>query len=91
MNRQQAIDWIKAQTPETEFAISFYKADGSLRLMKVKYGFDDGARVKNPLKVGKAPPAGQITVYDVDKKDYRAFKIDSLVAIDKGNGWEKIE
>jgi len=92
MKRADALKWVK-DNPRVEFEIKFKKVDGSIRTMRALSGYDDGTLVKNPLKAHAPTPEGLVKVYDLDKKEYRSFKTDSLLSINIHNefGWIDIE
>jgi len=82
------VNWIKDH-PGVQFTVKFMKNDGSMRLMNAISEFNDGNREET--KIVKPRP-GIMTVYDVDKKQYRSFQESSLVGFQAPQGeWNDIE
>ena len=82
---KDAVDTIESYRGKKEnniISVRFMKKDGSIREMHCKVGYDDGTLVKNPQNKGLDFKAkGLIGVYDIDKNEYRSFRIDSLIEI----------
>ena len=63
------------------FSITFYKKDGTKRTMNGRLGV-----TKYVKGTGKPKPNSIVTVYEVNKRQYRSFDISRLISVKtKGN------
>lgn len=58
--------------------VKFTKKDGSLRTMRCTLNNKQIPSSKHPKGTGKAPGPGILPVYDVEKNDWRSFRLDSV-------------
>lgn len=80
MKRKQKLDIIKS-TNGNFFSVKFLKKGGELREMNCRLG------VKYPLKGGENTLTAYpqyITVFDMQKQDYRTINLDTLLCIKTG-------
>lgn len=89
ININDAVKWMD-ENKQVPFAVQFTKTDGTERTMKCMTGYDSGTLIKNSKSDFKSK--GLVGVWDMEKKEYRSFKIDSLKAIsfDDGQTWIKL-
>lgn len=58
--------------------VRFTKKDGSLRTMRCTLNDKKIPSSKQPKGTGKGPGPGILPVYDVEKNDWRSFRLDSV-------------
>ncbi len=76
MNKEQMLEHLGTRI----VIVTFTKADGSTRDMRCTLRADM-LPPQQPLKEGAArrtQPADQIAAYDLDKRGWRSFKVDSV-------------
>lgn len=66
------------------FTVSFQKQDGTIRILNGRLGVKKYLS-NNPNKRAYTPNDNTLAVYDIKKKSYRSFNIDSIQYI-KANG-----
>ena len=77
---------LKAALKTGAVRVEFIKADGSRRVMTatqdievVKAMAPSKVPVSDPAKPKRVDPPGLFTVFDIDEKDWRRFKYDTIV------------
>ena len=78
---------LNKQLREGILVVTFNKLDGDERIMTCTKDFNLIPESSRP-KTDKQPPAGNVTVWDINAKGWRSFKYDRVTKVDKG---EKIE
>lgn len=80
--RERAIEFLTAETQGRIFSAYFRKKDGSMRNIVARRG------VHSYLRGGELPydPSAHqlLTVFDVQKRDYRTIGLDNLVSFNIG-------
>jgi hypothetical protein len=74
------IDTLKVKLQEGTVSIKFTKVDGTIREMNcTKSNTIIPAEVLSGLKNTKAPRDDVMSVWDVDKDQWRSFRIDNII------------
>ena len=68
--------WLKSHLAYGEVTITFEKKDGTLREMRCT--LKDVPEYERKTDVERKPSPDVISVYDLDKSDWRSFRIDSV-------------
>jgi len=66
---------------ETVLVVTFNKLDGAERVMTCTKSFDIIPEEHKP-KTDKKPPAGNVTVWDINAKGWRSFKYDRVTKVE---------
>lgn len=84
-NRDSEIDKLIENLFKGMIHVNFTKKNGELRYMRCTLVKEDIPEDKHPKSWDKTEPKEQekkdiVTVYDIDKKDWRSFRKDSVVS-----------
>lgn len=81
-------DWVKSLLQQQPITVTFLKADGTERTMKCTLNWDHIPATEHVKPVSesvakprKEPDPAVIRVYDLDKSEWRSFRMDRLKTI----------
>ena len=69
---------------ETVLVVTFNKLDGAERVMTCTKSFDIIPEEHKP-KTDKTPPAGNVTVWDINANGWRSFKYERVTKVEVDN------
>jgi|SaaInl5LU_22_DNA_1037371.scaffolds.fasta_scaffold380004_1 hypothetical protein len=76
MTRDEMINVLRTQTAR----VVFTKIDGDTRDMMCTLGEEFIPEDKRPKGTGRVPPESVIRAYDVNKQEWRAFRVENVVS-----------
>lgn len=74
-------EWLKNMLQHDVVEVNFTKNDGTERKMLCTLSLDRIPGEKMPKNSGKAKNNDVISVFDVEKQDWRSFRLDSVRSI----------
>lgn len=74
-------EWLLEVLRTGKITVKFTKKDGSERKMLCTLSENEIPSEKSPKNTGKAKNDDVIPVFDVEKQEWRSFRIDSVVSI----------
>jgi hypothetical protein len=76
MTRDEMVSVLRKQTAR----VVFTKIDGETRDMMCTLGEEFIPEDKRPKGTGRVPPESVIRAYDVNKQEWRAFRVENVVS-----------
>ena len=76
MTRDEMVSVLRKQTAR----VVFTKIDGETRDMMCTLGEEFIPEDKRPKGTGRGPPESVIRAYDVNKQEWRAFRVENVVS-----------
>ena len=80
MNKKQAIEIIKSGL---FFSAEFIKKDGSVRKVRARSGVKKYLRPNAKPRTYNPTELGYITIFDLDKEDYRLINLQTLTKVNR--------
>jgi hypothetical protein len=80
MNKKQAIEIIKSGL---FFSAEFIKKDGSVRTIRARSGVKKYLRPNAKPRTYNPTELGYITIFDLDKEDYRLINLQTLTKVNR--------
>jgi hypothetical protein len=76
MTRDEMVSVLRKQTAR----VVFTKIDGETRDMMCTLGEEFIPEDKRPKGTGRVPPESVIRAYDINKQEWRAFRVENVVS-----------
>jgi hypothetical protein len=82
LNHPNFKKWFKGLLQLTEIQVTFFKLNGEERVMRCTLDEQHIPQEKLPKGTGKSTSDATISVFDLDKQDWRSFRFDSIKEFD---------
>jgi len=78
LNHPNFKKWFKGLLHIAEVQVTFFKINGEERVMRCTLDEEHIPQEKHPKGTGKGTSDATISVFDLDKQDWRSFRFDSI-------------
>lgn len=84
MKEPEFVDYLRGYLSESTITVTFTKKDGTSRVMKCTKQSDLIPADKQPKGTGATPTGDAVSVFDLDKQEWRSFNTGNITRIEWG-------